>query len=240
MEDVTMDPAPASETGSRPPPPPFPEPEMGWVSWKEGEGPEPAKTERVILEEQRAQSQQHSLETLSAFGDSEVEVLGEIDLKPLGRELFLSHYLSPAATGPYLQVVGRVTNHLRLKGDLQDALTATIRCSSFRTEIDNQAYQASMAMKSQEIKRLHTRRQSNILVFKALDRLGEAGRQQHKLTKFVESVSFSIGVPGEQWTPTGWDPRGRFSLLGTSPTWGSSSQNRTFCRYQSLSLLALR
>ena len=44
-----------------------------------------------------------------------------------------------------------------------------------------------MAMKSHEIKRLHTRRQSKILVFKALDRLGEAGWQQHVLTKFAES-----------------------------------------------------
>ena len=119
-----MDPAPAPEIGSRPPPPPTPEPEMGWVSWKEvGEGPEPAKTEGVCLEEQRALRQQHSLESLAAFGDLEVEVPGGLDLEPLGRELFLGHHLSPAAARPYLEVVGRVTSHLHLKGDLQDVLT---------------------------------------------------------------------------------------------------------------------
>ena len=44
-----------------------------------------------------------------------------------------------------------------------------------------------MAMKSHEIKRLHTRRQSNVLIFKALDRLVEADWQQHELTKLGES-----------------------------------------------------
>ena len=42
-------------------------------------------------------------------------------------------------------------------------------------------------MKSHEIRRLHTQRQSNVLLFKALDRLVEAGWQQSNLTKFVES-----------------------------------------------------
>ena len=55
-EDAPMDPAPAPEAGSRPPPPPSPKPEMGWVSWKEGEGLEPAKTERAPLGEQPANS----------------------------------------------------------------------------------------------------------------------------------------------------------------------------------------
>ena len=139
-----------------------------------------------------------------AFRDSEVEVLG-LDLGPLGRSLFLSHHLSPAAASrPYQEVVGRVTSQLHLRGELQDALTATIRRDSFRTEIDNnQAYQASMAMKLHEIKKLQTRRQSNVLLFRALDRLDEAGWQADRLTKIAESVSFSLGSPGTPWTPTG-------------------------------------
>ena len=140
-EDRTMDPAPAPKIGSRPPKPPSPDSEMGWVSWTEGEGPEPAKTERAPLGKQPTSRREHSLEVLSAFGDSEIEVLGGIDLDPLGRELFLGQHLSPAASGSYLEVVGRVTSHLHLKGDLQDVLTATTRPASFRTEIDNnQAY----------------------------------------------------------------------------------------------------
>ena len=42
-------------------------------------------------------------------------------------------------------------------------------------------------MKSHEIERLHARRQSNVLVFKALDRLRKAGKRQHELTKIAES-----------------------------------------------------
>ena len=94
-EDRTMDPAPAPKIGSRPPKPPSPDSEMGWVSWMEGEGPEPTKTGRAIPEEQRASRQQLSPESLSEFGDSEVEVLNEIDLEPLGRELFLGQLPDP-------------------------------------------------------------------------------------------------------------------------------------------------
>ena len=100
-----------------------------------------------------------------------------MDLSILGGGLLLNHYLSPEGTSqPYQYVVGRVTNHLRLRGELQDALTATIRRDSFRTEADsNQAYQASASLKLHEIQKLQTRRQSNVLLFRALDRLDEAG-----------------------------------------------------------------
>merc|ERR1711942_350297 len=114
-----------------------------------GEGPESHVTVEALLVEQCALRQQPSLESLAAFGDSEVGVQ-EMDLGPLGRSLFLGHHLSPAAAcRPYQEVVGRVASHLHLRGDLQDALTATCHRDSFRTEIDNnQAYQASMAIKS--------------------------------------------------------------------------------------------
>ena len=143
-KDETMDPAPpAPAAGSHPSPPPAQELWADIMDQEDREGSEPAKTEGALLEERRALRRQHSLESLAAFGDSEVEVPRGLDLDPLGRELFLSHHLSPAAARPYQEVVGRVTSHLRLKGDLQDALTATCRQSSFRTEIDtNQAFQA--------------------------------------------------------------------------------------------------
>ena len=98
-EDVPMAPAPAPTDGSRPSPPSTPAP--SWVDIMDQqeveEGPESAETAGALLEEQRTLRRQHSLESLAAFGDLEVEV------------------------------VGRVTSHLRLKGDLQDALTATCR-----------------------------------------------------------------------------------------------------------------
>ena len=92
---------------------------------EEGAGPEPQETAEALLVEQHALRQQHSLESLSAFGDSEVEGPG-LDLGPLGKSLFLGHHLSPAAAcRPYQEVVGRVASHLHLRGDLQDALAAT-------------------------------------------------------------------------------------------------------------------
>ena len=112
--DVTMDPAPAPAEGSRPSPPPAQE--QSWadiMDQEEREGPEPAKTEGALLEEQHTLRRQHSLESLAAFGDSEVEAPG-LDLGLLGRNLFLGHHLSPAAAcRPYQEVVGRFTSHLR-------------------------------------------------------------------------------------------------------------------------------
>ena len=81
---------------------------------EEGEGPESHETAEALLVEQRALRRQHSLESLAAFRDSEVEVPG-LDLGPLGRSLFLGHHLSPAATSrPYQEVVGRVASQLHL------------------------------------------------------------------------------------------------------------------------------
>ena len=44
-----------------------------------------------------------------------------------------------------------------------------------------------MALKLHEIKKLHTRWQSNVLLFKALDRMDEAGWQADQITKFSDS-----------------------------------------------------
>ena len=71
-----------------------------------------------------------------------------MELGILGGGLLLNLFLSPDGSRPYHDVVSRVTTHLRLRGDLQDALTATICWDSFRTEADtNQAYQALAVLK---------------------------------------------------------------------------------------------
>ena len=71
-------------------------------------------------------SRQHSLESFNAFGDSDVEPQPGMELSILGGGLLLNLFLSPDGSQPYHDVVSRVTTHLRLIGDRQDALTATI------------------------------------------------------------------------------------------------------------------
>ena len=137
-QDEPMPPAPAPYVGSHPPPQSAPAP--SWVDIMDqevGEGTESHETVEALLVEQHALRQQHSLESLAAFRDSEVKVPG-LDLGPLGKSLFLGHHLSPAAAfRPYQEVVGRVASHLHLRGDLQDALMATCRRDSFRTDFDH-------------------------------------------------------------------------------------------------------
>ena len=127
QEDEPMPPAPAPYVGSHPPPQSAPTPLWADIMDQEGRtGLESQQPAEALLEEQRALRRQHFLESLAAFGDSEVEAPG-LDLGPLGKGLFLSHHLSPAsACRPYQEVVGRVASQLHLRGELQDALTATI------------------------------------------------------------------------------------------------------------------
>ena len=75
----------------------LPAPSWADIMDQEGRaGPESHKPAEALLEEQHTLRHQHSLESLSAFGDSEVEAPG-LDLGPLGKGLFLNHHLSPAS-----------------------------------------------------------------------------------------------------------------------------------------------
>ena len=118
-------------------------------------------------------------------------------------------FLSPDGSQPYHDVVSRVTTHLRLRGDRQDALTATIRQDSFQMEADtNQAYQASAALKLHKIQKLQTRRQSNVLLLRSLDRVEGAAWEAKELTKNLEG---GFLLAKSSWMPMdsyGMGPRG--------------------------------
>ena len=132
-----------------------------------------------------------------------------MNLGILGGGLLLNMYLSPEGARPYTDVVGRVTTHLHLRGNLQDALTATICQDSFQTEADtNQAYQALAALKLCEIQKLQTRRQSNVLLLRSLDRVEGAAWEAKELTKNLEG---GFLLAKSSWMPMdsyGMGPRG--------------------------------